>query len=524
MFSYLFKKSPILVIVVSLNLFISCRDEDKTYIPEIAPPVGINLNQTIYYSIDLNDRIDDKFKVKAHLSGLTETNSIYQFASVVPGTYSISDYGRYVARFQAFDKNGREVSSENIGTNQWKIAHPELVHYLEYDVQETWDTPMEKPSIYDMAGTSIEGDHVLLNSFGVLGYPSGLKQRAFYLHLDYPENWKVGTALELVGDGSYRADNYDELVDSPVLLGNLTTATTNVGQTKIDLYTYSVSRQITSAQLLPELDGVMKDAAAFLKFLPVDRYNFLFHFEDKAVGALEHSYSSVYVLRDGTLSPSYIQLIRDIGAHEFFHVVTPLNIRSEIIENFNFATPVASRHLWLYEGVTEWASDMMQFRNGSLSSESLLEEIRIKYFGSLNYDETISLTEMSLDSYGERGGRQFRNVYLKGALVAYLLDIRLLELSDGNSGLRELILTLIETYGPDRAFKDDQLFDELVKLTYPEIEQFIGDHIEGIAPLPLSDYLLKLGIDFDEDNKTIKVMESLTTSQQKLYDSWRVNL
>jgi hypothetical protein len=57
--------------------------------------------------------------------------------------------------------------------------------------------------------------------------------------------------------------------------------------------------------------------------------------------------------------------VTDIAAHEFFHVVTPLNIHSEIIEHFNFVmTPVPSRHLWLYEGTTEWAAHAMQLRAG----------------------------------------------------------------------------------------------------------------------------------------------------------------
>ena len=518
-----FKNILSLTLIATLATIISCNEKDTTYVPSFAPPSGVNLNQSIYYSIDLNDLSEDKFKVKVYLSGLTENNEIYQFAAVVPGTYSISDFGRYVTRFHAFDKNGGSISSTQLNTNQWKIDRPEDLYYIEYDVLETWDTEMENPGIYLMGGTSIEVDNVLLNSFGVVGYPTGLKDRTHYLHLTFPDGWKVGTALERAQDNFFLADNYDELVDSPVLLGNLTTASTNVGSTKIDLFTYSANGLVAASDILPELDGVMKDAAAFLKVLPVDRYSFLFHFEDKSVGALEHSYSSVYVLKDASLSPSYIQLIRSIAAHEFFHVVTPLNIRSEIIEDFNFAMPVASKHLWLYEGVTEWASDLMQYRNKSIAIEELLKEIRSKYVTSTYYDETISLTTMSLGSYGEHGN-QFRNVYLKGALVALLLDIKLLELSEGKSGLRELILQLMDKYGSDRAFDDNQFFDELVAITYPEIQGFINDYIKGTAPLPLAEYLLKIGIHFDETENTFELADNPTSEQRWLYDQWSMNL
>ena len=43
-------------------------------------------------------------------------------------------------------------------------------------------------------------------------------------------------------------------------------------------------------------------------------------------GALEHSYSSTYALQ---AKPAYMFMLRDIIAHEFMHILTPLNLRSE---------------------------------------------------------------------------------------------------------------------------------------------------------------------------------------------------
>ena len=68
-------------------------------------------------------------------------------------------------------------------------------------------------------------------------------------------------------------------------------------------------------------------------------------------------------LQEGEFTDSVGRFVTDIAAHEFFHIVTPLNIHSEIIEHFNFVTPVPSQHLWLYEGTTEWAAHAMQFRS-----------------------------------------------------------------------------------------------------------------------------------------------------------------
>ncbi len=503
-----------------LLLLIACQDEPIA--PEV--PTSINLMNSFYCEINLNDRSNDTFKVKYYIDGLTDANKVFQFPATVPGTYDIFDIGRYVTTFKAFDKNHNELPvSTGTDINQWILSDPENTYLLEFEVKETFDTPVTEHFIYKMAGTSIEDDHALLNTFDVLGYPTGLKERDFYLKIRYPANWNVGTALTKTADGLYFADDYDQFVDSPFLLGKITTASTMVDDTDISVTTYALTDQINSTQILGDLQQVLVDASAFLEELPVDRYNFLYFFETPNAGALEHSYSSVYVLRETPYSPGYGLFLRNIAAHEFFHIVTPLNIHSEIIENFNFADPTPSEHLWLYEGVTEWASMMMQYRNNSIPIETIFSRLRSKKLNADNYDQNMSLSTMSLTCYTEEGGAQFGNVYNKGALVAALLDIRLLELSGGEKGLRELILELIDTYGPENAFTDATFFTVLQSMTYPEIEDFINRYIKGTDSLPLAEYFDKLGIDFDPTESIFSKNPAPTPGQEAMFTKWSVN-
>ena len=163
--------------------------------------------------------------------------------------------------------------------------------------------------------------------------------------------------------------------------------------------------------------------------------------------------SSEYVLKEGAFTDSLGKRITDIAAHEFFHVVTPLNIHSEIIEHFNFVTPVPSEHLWLYEGTTEWAAHAMQLRAGLKTPEEYLATMIGKMkLDRTAYDTTYSLKELALTSYSDSGQAQYGNIYMRGALTAGLLDIRLLELSQGRRGLQDLILELAHRYGKRRAF------------------------------------------------------------------------
>jgi len=504
-----------------LLLAVAC-DEPESHIP--TAPEEINLAESFYYEIDLKDRSGDTFKVRMFVDDLTEANKVYQFPATVPGTYDIFDIGRFVTTFRAYDENHNTLTVTHPSTNQWVLSDPENTRIIEFEVKETFDTPVSSHSIYLMAGTSMENDHVLLNTFNVLGYPTGLKERDFYLNIKVPSTWETGTSLLQNESGYYYASDYDKLVDSPLLFGKTTVASTTVDETEISITTYSKTNQITSSQVLNDVEQVLLDARAFLKGLPVDRYNFLYFFEDNDAGALEHSYSSVYVLREKPYSTDFGYYLRDISAHEFFHIVTPLNIHSEIIGDFNFATPTASEHLWLYEGVTEWASDMMQYRNESITLNSLLSRFRAKKLYADLYNQNMSLSTMSLTCYTPEGGSQFGNVYNKGALVAALLDIRLLELSNGERGLRELILELIDTYGPENAFSETTFFDDLVDMTYPEIDDFFDRYVKGTDPLPLQEYFGKIGITYDAVNITLTKSETMTTEQQTLFDKWSVNL
>jgi predicted metalloprotease with PDZ domain len=479
----------------------------------------------IGYAIDVTDRADDQFKVTAWVSGLTPDNAVYQFAATAPGTYQVMDIGRFVRSFEAFDSVGKPVPVEHVSVNQWKLGDAPGVRTIRYSIAETWDTKVDRHQVYLMCGTSMEQDHVLINPHAVIGYPTGMQARPIRLRIRYPASWKAGTALERDRGGAYLAEDYDQLVDSPILLGRLSEARTQVTGVPIRIFTYSKTGKIKSAQLLRAMDGMLQAAGRFLGKLPVDRYTFLYHFEDRPAGAWEHSLSSEYVLQESEFTDSVGRYITDIAAHEFFHVVTPLNIHSEIIEHFNFVTPVPSQHLWLYEGTTEWAAHAMQLRSGLESPEEYLKKVIQKMrIDRANFDSTYSLRELALTSYSDSGQAQYPNIYMRGALTAGLLDIRLLELSGGTRGLQDLIADLTRKYGKRRAFPEATLVDTIVAMTYPEIRDFFDRYVWESERLPIAEYYGKMGIrlvvDPDGTPERFEVDSTATPEQRALREAW----
>jgi len=461
-----------------------------------------SLQPQITYYLDLSNHEDDLFHVTISTSNLTSENGIYNFAATAPGTYTILDFGRFVKTFHAFDNNDDEIPVEKISANKWKIKNPEALKRIKYDIEDTFDAEVTENKVMPMAGTGIEDNFVAFNTFGVVGYFEGLQSNPVRMKIAYKSNWTIGTALDVDKNGFYFAETYDRLADSPVLIGELTVAETVVNNINVSVYVYATDTVITAQKILSLADGALQSASSFIGYSPVPNYKFLFCLLDFAAyqrngltssGALEHSYSSIYVQ---PATAKDLPELKNTMAHEFMHILTPLNLHSEVIHSYNFAVPTPSEHIWLYEGVTEWASLIMQLRSGLMNIEDFLNEISNMLTINSKFNKDMSLSRMSLDSYTSEGNSQFSNFYYRGALTAALLDVKLLELSHRTKGLREVFLQLLKEYGKNKPFSEKKFFDLFVEMTYPEIKPFINNYIRGSEPLPVEEYLEKLGFKY----------------------------
>jgi predicted metalloprotease with PDZ domain len=448
------------------------------------------------FTIDLSDTASHTFNITLFPEQLTDKNKIYQFASSAPGTYELMDIGKYVKSFHAFDNTGKEIPTKQISTNQWEISTPTQTKKLEYSVSDTWHSITKTHAIYLMSGTSLEKDNSLINPHCLLGYFEGMQSEPVYVKINHPADWEIGTALTQNSEGYYVADTYDRIVDSPILLGRLSEAETKIGKCLIKIFTYSKTDMVKSSDILASVTDILNAEDKFTKGLPVDHYTFLFHFENVTNGAWEHSYSSEYIYQEQPIEELVQGTLHGFIAHEFFHIITPLNIHSQLVEPFNFVNPVMSQHLWFYEGTTEWAAWILQLRAGLMSLDDYLKGMRMQLMTSEYFRKDLSLRDLSINAY--KFPDQYQNIYQKGPVTAALLDIEILKLSGGKKGLREVILDLSKKYGVHKTFDEDKFFDEIASMTYPEIKIFIDKYIIHAEPLPLKKYFSWLGIDYLE--------------------------
>jgi predicted metalloprotease with PDZ domain len=476
------------------------------------------------YTVDLTKVVNDRLYVELSPPAIDKSEVTFYLPKIVPGTYAIADYGRYVQEFAAYDKKGKKLTVEKVDDNTWKIKDATKLKKITYWVDDTFDTTVTGPEIFWPAGTNIEDKkNFVINPSGFFGYFDGIKEAPFQFNVVRSKDLYGSTGMIPVQTGSalstvklekskndndnvvdvYKATDYDQLIDSPLMYAKPDTAVIKVGNTEVLIGSYSPNNKVTAKEIAESIREVLMAQKEYLGGkLPVDKYAFIFYFTDQPImsyGALEHSYSSMYYMPEMTIDQMNQQL-RDFAAHEFFHIVTPLTVHSEEIENFDFNSPKMSQHLWMYEGVTEYFAGNVQVKYGLITPEQYLEVIQEKMVTSDQFIDDVPFTDISkftLDKYHD----QYYNVYMKGALIGLALDIKLRELSKGKYGLRNLLMELSGKFGKNKAFKDDELFAEITKMTYPQIGEFFDKYVKGNASLPLEETLTAVGVKYKKEEK-----------------------
>ena len=89
-------------------------------------------------------------------------------------------------------------------------------------------------------------------------------------------------------------------------------------------------------------------------------------------GALEHHTATTVVLRESSSKERLAKSMTDIVAHEFFHILTPLSVHSEDVHYFDYNDPTFSKHLWMYEGLTEYFAQHFQVQQGLITPKGVL--------------------------------------------------------------------------------------------------------------------------------------------------------
>lgn len=479
----------------------------------------------IVSKLDLNKIVEDRIPVEINPGKFNIDTVVYKMPRVVQGTYSVSNFGRFVKNFKPISYSGKvlDFSSEDINT--WKIFNANNLDKIIYEVEDTFDIENSEDDIpFSPAGTNIEDDNFMLNLFAFIGYFESLQNNSYELIVSSNEDYKKSSALKLVSqesnakgfiDSKYFANRYFDIADNPMMYGDLDVEEFMVEDIKIVLSVYSPNKNHTAKSLVKTVEKMMFAQKKYLGSIDsTSRYDiFLYLSDDKedsptGLGALEHHNSTVVVLSDSFSEEMLAKSMIDIVAHEFFHILTPLSVHSEDIHYFDYDKPTFSKHLWMYEGVVEYFAQHFQVNKNLIDKEEFYEVIMDKIRLSNRYDDFMSFTNMSENVLDEPYASNYYNVYQKGALIGMCLDIIIRSESNGEKGILWVMKQLSNKYGKQKPFKDDLLFDEIISLTYPSVKLFFENHVQGNIPINYNDFFEKVGLKVVEGKVKTNFMRS----------------
>ena len=449
----------------------------------------------------------------------TIDTAIYRLPRVIQGTYAVSDFGSFIENFKAFDYKGNEMIVEKLDTNSWTIGNAIDLDKITYLVNDTFDIEYAEGQAtpFSPSGTNIEPKNYVLNLHGFIGYFDSLKNSQYKLDVTATATFKHSSALQNLAtttsdDGtiittSYFAPRYFDITDNPMMYGELEIEEFQVGDIKIVLSVYSPNKVHTAKKIKETMFKMMQAQKKYLGDInSTSRYDIFLYLGEqnetspKGYGALEHNTSTVVVMPEGIPEEALAESMIDVVSHEFFHILTPLSVHSEDVHYFDYNNPTFSKHLWMYEGVTEYFANLFQVDQDLVSEDDFYTKILEKIVAASSLDDTMSFTVMSENILEKPYADNYLNVYQKGALIGMCVDILLREESKGTRGILSLMKALSLKYGGNKPFDDDKLLEEITNMTYPSIGEFFKAHVVGTTPINYNIFFEKVGLEISEGN------------------------
>jgi len=505
--------------------------------------------------VDLNHIKNDQAFVTLHCPDLKQETVVFHFPKTIPGTYKELDYGELIEEINPQDSKGNSLPYEKIGKNIFQISNALDLTTIQYWVHDSWDHPVAKKRIWPMGGTNIEIEqNFVINASGWFGFFDGLELVPVRLTLIEPEEMGTFSALPVLERNTdqtiFEARNYHHLIDCPIMVSEPDTVSFMVSNTRVFIESYFTGGDNNlSKSIQKEIQPSMEAVATFIDTLPVDEYHFIIYLRDgrefmatlqskdesifnkiKALknnytlfgmGALEHGNSSFYALTEFGDS-TYVSLIKRVALHEFMHIFTPLNLHSDYIGEFDYVDPKMSKHLWLYEGITEYFANLIMVQAELITPvEFFSKKMRGKILSAAKYPEKkIPFTEMSERVFEKKYSKHYGQVYQRGALIGLLLDIEIIRLTDGEKTLKDIVLELATMYGPNKSFDENTFFDEFTSLVHPDLRNWFANYVEGKVPLDVEGGLNEIGVEYSKKGKhhaPKRVLKDYGSKQYLLY-------
>lgn len=375
----------------------------------------------------------------------------FSMPSWTPGSYQILDYAAQVERLHARGATDRDLAVRKLTKNRWRVdVQGESRITIQYSV---WAGKLGVNSSW------VESEFGLLNGASIFVYNESTRRWPQHVVVELPAEWrKVYTALPRSGPGSsFMARDYDELIDSPILVGNQVDYHLRVQGQSYFLVNQGETALWDGAAAARDVARIVGAVQDFWGDDPFDRPYYFLNVITAGAGGLEHDFSSVLLasvwqMRD---REDYIRWM-SLLTHEFFHAWNVRRLRPQALVEYDYDKEVYTRELWLAEGLSSYYDNLLLFRSGLISAG---EYYLLLANDILNYETTpgrwvLSVEAASFDAWI----RQYQvdantinsavSYYRKGALIGFVTDTIVRRASQNKASLDTIMREMYRLYGP----------------------------------------------------------------------------
>ena len=470
------------------------------------------------YTVEIRHPHRHLIDVTLQLDAPDPDGQVLRLPNWIPGSYMIRDFSRNIVSISA-TANNKAVSLKKIDKSTWQAPESLTALTVHYQVY-AWELSVR--------AAHVDQTHAFFNGTSVFLCPVTLESQMMSVNIvkptfDEAENWRVATGMDesdvdASGFGSRQVENYDELIDHPVEIGDFK---------KLEFDACGVPHEVVftgtchfdEARVKRDLKLICESQIRFFgEPAPVRRYVFQVMVVDEGYGGLEHRASTALLITrnnlpitgdESTTSDDYLNFL-GLCSHEYFHTWNVKRMKPATFEPYQLHAESYTRLLWFFEGITSYYDDLFLVRSGLIDQERYLGLLaktvtRVRRgAGRL----TQSVTDSSFDAWhkfykqDENAPNAIVSYYAKGALVALCLDAELRHRSASTITLDDMMRQLWSVWLDNRTgFTEDEperMAIELLDSSHQvAMREFFNRCLYSTEELPLESAFEKLGARLD---------------------------
>ncbi len=475
----------------------------------------------IKYKVELLDLNSHYFQV----SLIIQKPSIQQgfmMPAWIPGSYVIRDFAKQLSSL-TFSQDGMPIAFRQTKNNEWLVPTRSsggalTVSYCIYAFDKS------------VRGAFLDTARGFFNATSLCLCPVGFESEAFHLEIVNPKlDWQLVTGLTPTKGtnryefGCYQAKNYAQLIDCPVLMGNLIIKSFKIQDVVHDI-AISGEQEGDFERLAQDVNTLCETQVHFFKTLPkeVDYYCFLLQVSHEGYGGIEHVNSASLLTHKFAIpdrgipekTKAYIELL-GLFSHEYFHLWMVKQIKPVVFLNYDLTQPNYTTQLWAFEGFTAYYDDLMLVRSGLITQAqyfSILTENMNKLIKTPGRQYQ-TLKSASFDAWikfykpDENSLNRTVSYYLKGALLALCCDLQLRIASNHKRNLDEIMRILWQDYGQIGRGLEEGEIEKLIEQYAQEpentsIKNLLDKALNQTEELPLEAILTSFGLELKPNLNT----------------------